>query len=150
MAHKTLLKIPGVNSLSDSRCSNGDAQQSINLTCFPNLRAKIGEDMMLVRRTDFFVASPPFASGKTTFGIMQPLSIIAALELLDYCYQQDEDRANQLLTYELKNWSKKTCLALAVAVNHRAFLAHPCCQILLADLWLGGLRTRKNTNIKVG
>ncbi|KAB7493931.1 Transient receptor potential cation channel trpm [Armadillidium nasatum] len=72
-----------------------------------------------------------------------------ALDLLDYCYQQDEDRANQLLTYELKNWSKKTCLALAVAVNHRAFLSHPCCQILLADLWLGGLRTRKSTNVKV-
>ncbi|XP_066967422.1 transient receptor potential cation channel trpm isoform X5 [Macrobrachium rosenbergii] len=72
-----------------------------------------------------------------------------ALEVLDYCYRQDDDRAHQLLTYELKNWSKQTCLSLAVAVNHRALLSHPCCQILLADLWLGGLRTRKNTNIKV-
>ncbi|XP_071516413.1 transient receptor potential cation channel trpm isoform X2 [Panulirus ornatus] len=74
---------------------------------------------------------------------------ILALEVLDYCYQQDDDRAHQLLTYELKNWSKQTCLSLAVAVNHRALLSHTCCQILLADLWLGGLRTRKNTNIKV-
>ncbi|XP_069984689.1 transient receptor potential cation channel trpm [Penaeus vannamei] len=72
-----------------------------------------------------------------------------ALHVLDYCYQQDDDRAQQLLTYELRNWSKQTCLSLAVAVNHRALLSHPCCQILLADLWLGGLRTRKNTNIKV-
>ncbi|KAK7065328.1 Transient receptor putative cation channel subfamily M member 7 [Halocaridina rubra] len=72
-----------------------------------------------------------------------------ALQVLDYCYQQDDERAHQLLTYELKNWSKQTCLSLAVAVNHRALLSHPCCQILLADLWLGGLRTRKNTNIKV-
>ncbi|XP_076047574.1 transient receptor potential cation channel, subfamily M isoform X4 [Oratosquilla oratoria] len=72
-----------------------------------------------------------------------------ALEVLGYCYQQDDDRAHQLLTYELKNWSKQTCLSLAVTVNHRALLSHPCCQILLADLWLGGLRTRKNTNIKV-
>ncbi|XP_042218269.1 transient receptor potential cation channel trpm-like [Homarus americanus] len=72
-----------------------------------------------------------------------------ALEVLDYCYQQDDDRTHQLLTYELRNWSKQTCLSLAVAVNHRALLSHTCCQILLADLWLGGLRTRKNTNIKV-
>ena len=66
-----------------------------------------------------------------------------------YCYQQDDDRTHQLLTYELRNWSKQTCLSLAVAVNHRGLLSHPCCQILLADLWLGGLRTRKNTNVKV-
>lgn len=71
------------------------------------------------------------------------------MELLTFCYQQDDDRAHQLLTYELRNWSKQTCLSLAVAVNHRSFIAQPCCQILLADLWLGGLRTRKNTNIKV-
>ncbi|CAL4164580.1 unnamed protein product, partial [Meganyctiphanes norvegica] len=72
-----------------------------------------------------------------------------ALEVLVYCYQQDDYRTHQLLTYELKNWSKQTCLSLAVAVNHRALLSHSCCQILLADLWLGGLRTRKSTNIKV-
>lgn len=29
------------------------------------------------------------------------------------------------------------------------FLAHPCCQILLADLWHGGLRIRRNSNLKV-
>lgn len=72
-----------------------------------------------------------------------------ALQVMDYCYRQDDDRAQQLLTYELRNWSKQTCLSLAVADNHRALLSHTCCQILLADLWLGGLRTRKNTNIKV-
>ncbi|KAK9736430.1 hypothetical protein QE152_g12513 [Popillia japonica] len=72
-----------------------------------------------------------------------------ALELLDYCYRQDDDVAQQLLTCELQNWSGQTCLSLAVAANHRALLAHPCSQIILADLWMGGLRTRKNTNLKV-
>ncbi|XP_028167972.1 transient receptor potential cation channel trpm-like isoform X8 [Ostrinia furnacalis] len=71
-----------------------------------------------------------------------------ALELLDYCYRQDDDQAQQLLTCELQNWSGQTCLSLAVAANHRALLAHPCSQIILADLWMGGLRTRKNTNLK--
>ncbi|XP_044737220.1 transient receptor potential cation channel trpm isoform X2 [Chrysoperla carnea] len=72
-----------------------------------------------------------------------------ALELLDFCYRQDDDQTQQLLTCELQNWSGQTCLSLAVAANHRALLAHPCSQIILADLWMGGLRTRKNTNIKV-
>ncbi|GLH02373.1 Transient receptor potential cation channel, partial [Gryllus bimaculatus] len=72
-----------------------------------------------------------------------------ALELLDYCYRQDDDQARQLLTCELQNWSAQTCLSLAVAANHRALLAHACSQTILADLWMGGLRTRKNTNLKV-
>ncbi|XP_014259871.1 transient receptor potential cation channel trpm [Cimex lectularius] len=71
------------------------------------------------------------------------------LELLDYSYRQDDDQTQQLLTCELQNWSGQTCLSLAVAANHRQLLAHPCSQIILADLWMGGLRTRKNTNIKV-
>ncbi|XP_069671775.1 transient receptor potential cation channel trpm isoform X1 [Periplaneta americana] len=72
-----------------------------------------------------------------------------ALELLDFCYRQHDDQTQQLLTCELQNWSGQTCLSLAVAANHRALLAHPCSQIILADLWMGGLRTRKNTNLKV-
>ncbi|XP_065218711.1 transient receptor potential cation channel trpm isoform X4 [Planococcus citri] len=72
-----------------------------------------------------------------------------ALELLDYCYREDDDQTQQLLTCELQNWSGQTCLSLAVAANHRALLSHPCSQIILADLWMGGLRTRKNTNIKI-
>jgi len=74
---------------------------------------------------------------------------VTALELLDFCYRQHDDQTQQLLTCELQNWSGQTCLSLAVAANHRALLAHPCSQIILADLWMGGLRTRKNTNLKV-
>lgn len=76
-------------------------------------------------------------------------NFVIALELLDYCYRQDDDQTQQLLTCELQNWSGQTCLSLAVAANHRPLLAHPCSQIILADLWMGGLRTRKNTNLKV-
>lgn len=77
------------------------------------------------------------------------LNFVTALELLDFCYRQNDDQTQQLLTCELQNWSGQTCLSLAVAANHRALLAHPCSQIILADLWMGGLRTRKNTNLKV-
>ncbi|XP_022248148.1 transient receptor potential cation channel trpm-like [Limulus polyphemus] len=72
-----------------------------------------------------------------------------ALELLDYCYRQDDDIILQLLTYELQNWSKQTCLSLAVNAKHCGFVAHTASQMLLADLWMGGLRTRRNINLKV-
>ena len=72
-----------------------------------------------------------------------------ALDLLDYCYRQDDDLAQQLLTCELSNWSRQTCLRLAVACHHRQLLSHPCAQLILGDLWLGGLRTRKSSNVQV-
>uniref|UniRef100_A0A914VVH5 Transient receptor potential cation channel subfamily M member 3 n=1 Tax=Plectus sambesii TaxID=2011161 RepID=A0A914VVH5_9BILA len=72
-----------------------------------------------------------------------------SLELLEHCYQQDEDQTLQLLTYELRNWGNHTCLSLAVIANNKDFLANPCCQILLADLWHGGLRIRSQSNMKV-
>ncbi|KAH9513281.1 Transient receptor putative cation channel sub M member 3 [Bulinus truncatus] len=72
-----------------------------------------------------------------------------ALELLNHCYKIDDDYTQQLLTYELKNFSDQTCLGLAVLANHRQFIAHTCCQMLLNDLWIGGLRMRKYSTIKV-
>uniref|UniRef100_A0A915N0C1 Ion transport domain-containing protein n=1 Tax=Meloidogyne javanica TaxID=6303 RepID=A0A915N0C1_MELJA len=65
-----------------------------------------------------------------------------SLDLLDHCYKEDDAQTLQLLTYELAYWGRETCLSLAVLVNNKQFLAHPCCQILLADLWHGGLRIR--------
>ncbi|KAK6015234.1 hypothetical protein OSTOST_19343, partial [Ostertagia ostertagi] len=53
------------------------------------------------------------------------------------------------LTYELTNWGNETCLSLAALNNNRQFLAHPCCQLLLSDLWQGGLHMRNNANLKV-
>ncbi|XP_033750310.1 LOW QUALITY PROTEIN: transient receptor potential cation channel subfamily M member 3-like [Pecten maximus] len=74
---------------------------------------------------------------------------VLALELLEHCYKIDDDYTQQLLTYELKNFSDQTCLSLAVAANHREFVAHTCCQILLNDMWMGGLQMRKNSSLKV-
>ncbi|XP_070543442.1 transient receptor potential cation channel subfamily M member 3-like isoform X2 [Ptychodera flava] len=72
-----------------------------------------------------------------------------ALKLLEQCYHVNNHLTQQLLTYELKNWSKLTCLSLAVTANHKEFIAHPCCQTLLNDMWMGGLQMRKNTDLKV-
>ena len=72
-----------------------------------------------------------------------------ALELLEHCYKLDDDYTQQLMTYEIKSFSETTNLALAVSANHRQFIAHTACQVLLNDLWIGGLRMRKNSSMKV-
>ena len=72
-----------------------------------------------------------------------------SVELLDRCYREDDDITIQLITIQLDNWSKHTSLSLAAAGQHREFLAHPCCQRLLGDLWLGGMATTKYINLRV-
>lgn len=72
-----------------------------------------------------------------------------AYDFLEHLYQTDDDLTLQLLTCELKQWSRKNCLSLAALSSYKKFLAHPCCQMLLADLWLGGLRIRKKADVKV-
>ncbi|XP_021372913.1 transient receptor potential cation channel subfamily M member 1-like isoform X2 [Mizuhopecten yessoensis] len=72
-----------------------------------------------------------------------------SLELLEHCSKMDDACTQHLLTYELKNFSNQTCMGLAVSGNHRKFVAHRCCQVLLNDMWMGGLRTRKNSSLKV-
>nr|XP_018667447.1 transient receptor potential cation channel subfamily M member 1-like isoform X2 [Ciona intestinalis] len=72
-----------------------------------------------------------------------------AIQLLEVCYHADDDATQHILTYELKQWSRHTCLSLAVAAKHRDFIAHPCVQLLLNDLWMGGLSMRKNSSLKV-
>jgi len=69
--------------------------------------------------------------------------------LLDTCFKLDCQLARQLLTMELEHWSKQTCLTLAVTANHRMLLGHPCCQILLADLWMGALHHQHTTMLIV-
>lgn len=72
-----------------------------------------------------------------------------SVELLDHCYHRNRANALRLLTYELRNWGGQTCLSLAVIAGHKDLIAHAVCQMLLGDLWHGGLAIRKNANLKV-
>ena len=42
----------------------------------------------------------------------------SALQLLDFCYHLDDDLTQHLLTASLDNWSRKTCLSLAVIAQN--------------------------------
>jgi transient receptor potential cation channel subfamily M member 3 len=49
----------------------------------------------------------------------------------------------------LVNWSHWTCITLAVSCNLKEFLAHISCQLLLNDLWMGGMKIRKYATYKI-
>ncbi|EYC46003.1 hypothetical protein Y032_0411g959 [Ancylostoma ceylanicum] len=72
-----------------------------------------------------------------------------SLQLLDFCYREDNMQTLKLLTAQLPHWGHQNCLSLAVMANHKPFLAHPCCQRLLAELWHGSLRVRSGSNLRV-
>ncbi|XP_073399858.1 transient receptor potential cation channel subfamily M member 6 [Dendrobates tinctorius] len=72
-----------------------------------------------------------------------------ALDLLGNAFKLNEQMAMKLLTYELTNWSNSTCLKLAVSSSLRSFLSHTCTQMLLTDMWMGCLKMRRNSWLKV-
>ncbi|XP_044143751.1 transient receptor potential cation channel subfamily M member 6 isoform X3 [Bufo gargarizans] len=72
-----------------------------------------------------------------------------ALDLLENAFKRNEQMAMKLLTYELKNWSNSTCLKLAVSSALRPFMSHTCTQMLLTDMWMGCLKIRKNSWLKI-
>ncbi|XP_054544865.1 transient receptor potential cation channel subfamily M member 6 isoform X2 [Talpa occidentalis] len=72
-----------------------------------------------------------------------------ALDVLEKAFKQNERMAMKLLTYELKNWSNSTCLKLAVSGGVRPFVSHTCTQMLLTDMWMGRLKMRKNSWLKI-
>uniref|UniRef100_A0A8D0Q4B7 non-specific serine/threonine protein kinase n=1 Tax=Sus scrofa TaxID=9823 RepID=A0A8D0Q4B7_PIG len=72
-----------------------------------------------------------------------------ALDVLEKAFKQNERMAMKLLTYELKNWSNATCLKLAVSGGLRPFVSHTCTQMLLTDMWMGRLKMRKNSWLKI-
>ncbi len=74
---------------------------------------------------------------------------VTAVELLEYSYLADADLTRLLLTASLENWSRQTCLGLAVIAENLQFLSHPMSQIILSDLWMGGLRMQKNPGLKI-
>lgn len=72
-----------------------------------------------------------------------------AIGILEKAYKEDDTLTSQLLTYDLVNWSHWTCLNLAVSANLKDFLSHAACQLLISDLWMGGMKIRKNVTFKV-
>ena len=66
-----------------------------------------------------------------------------AIGVLDLCFSQDENRANDVLSEESIDWNYKTAVDIAANARLRGFLAHPCCQKWLTNTFLGNIRLRE-------
>ncbi|XP_074655760.1 transient receptor potential cation channel subfamily M member 8-like, partial [Tubulanus polymorphus] len=62
-----------------------------------------------------------------------------AIGVLNECYTDDSRKAQKLLTRRLNLYGNTTCLLLAVKANNKNFISHPCCQLLLNNIWMGDL-----------
>lgn len=51
-------------------------------------------------------------------------------ELFTECYSNDEDLAEQLLTYSCEAWGGSNCLELAVEARDQQFIAQPGVQVM--------------------
>uniref|UniRef100_A0A1I8F644 CRAL-TRIO domain-containing protein n=1 Tax=Macrostomum lignano TaxID=282301 RepID=A0A1I8F644_9PLAT len=63
-----------------------------------------------------------------------------ALAMLDHCHRFDPRRARRLVTYRLAEFGGHTCMSLAYTSRSMRFLSHACPQVILNDLWYGGIR----------
>ena len=63
--------------------------------------------------------------------------------VLDVCYNEDVNRANNVLNQTIQNWNYKTAVDIAANAQLRQFLAHPCCQKFLTNTFLGDIRLRE-------
>jgi len=72
-----------------------------------------------------------------------------SLDYLDQCHRTNEERTQQLLTYNLNNWCGQNCLSLAYSIKHEEFLAHVSCQTLLTEIWTGMTKTSQQSSLKV-
>lgn len=68
---------------------------------------------------------------------------------MDKCYKEDPEMTNLLLTNELVSWSNWTCLSFAASADLKDFLSHTACQLLITNLWTGGMKLRKYLTIEV-
>ena len=60
-----------------------------------------------------------------------------AFEVLSYCYRTDRQLAVEIVQQKHSLWGYKNVLTLAANGGCRNFLAHPCCQNVLSDIWHG-------------
>uniref|UniRef100_A0A8C9F6G9 Transient receptor potential cation channel subfamily M member 8 n=1 Tax=Pavo cristatus TaxID=9049 RepID=A0A8C9F6G9_PAVCR len=71
-----------------------------------------------------------------------------AVELFTECYSNDENLAEQLLTYSCEAWGGSNCLELAVEAKDQQFIAQPGVQNFLSKQWYGEIsRDTKNWKI---
>ena len=60
-----------------------------------------------------------------------------AVGALTECYNEDEKKAQLLLTRTMPNFGNKTPLKLAMEADSKVFIAHVACQSVFDRIWMG-------------
>lgn len=68
-----------------------------------------------------------------------------ATGVLDCSYQEATCRAYDVLSEENPDWGHRTAVDIAARANNHKFLAHPCCQRWITNLFMGRISVRDLT-----
>ncbi|XP_037570265.1 LOW QUALITY PROTEIN: transient receptor potential channel-like [Dermacentor silvarum] len=68
-----------------------------------------------------------------------------ATGVLDCSYQEATCRAYDVLSEENPDWGHRTAVDIAAQANNHKFLAHPCCQRWITNLFMGRISVRDLT-----
>ncbi len=60
-----------------------------------------------------------------------------AVGVLSECYTSDEKKARLILVRESRSYGQATNVILGVEADNKKFIAHPACQSLLNNVWMG-------------
>ena len=66
-----------------------------------------------------------------------------AIKILNECYSTKAKATEDMITRELTQFPRHTCLSLANCSSQEEFIAHSSVQQLLHDVWTGALKTRE-------
>ncbi|UYV68963.1 TRPM [Cordylochernes scorpioides] len=66
-----------------------------------------------------------------------------AAGVLDASHQEATCRAYDVLSESSPDWGHKTAVDIAASARNRTFLAHPCCQKWLTNMFYGNVRMRE-------
>ncbi|KFM66521.1 Transient receptor hypothetical cation channel subfamily M member 3, partial [Stegodyphus mimosarum] len=65
-----------------------------------------------------------------------------ATSMLDACYEDDPDRAFDVLNEESPEWTYSTAVDIAAQAQNKRFLSHICCQKWLTNEFFGKIKIR--------
>ncbi|KAM3182435.1 hypothetical protein ACTXT7_012388 [Hymenolepis weldensis] len=65
-----------------------------------------------------------------------------AEEVLEACYEEDNQRAKMLLYRKLQEYGHSAVIRLAARGGCIHFMSHPCCQDFLSEVWMGKLSSK--------
>uniref|UniRef100_A0A2C9M931 Uncharacterized protein n=1 Tax=Biomphalaria glabrata TaxID=6526 RepID=A0A2C9M931_BIOGL len=129
---------------------NKDAVQ--DLFIWSILRNKLDLSLLMWEKLDHPIAAALFAYGalkqmslksvdrreKEALRISDTIYANLAIELINKCYNTDEEQTFDLLRQKVLTWGNHSCIQIAIATDNKRFLYQPPCQALCHRLWWWG------------